>query len=277
MNCIFGLFDVLGFKSFCENCDTREAETVFKIMDEFETEIPEILLTVLDIQGTATEEKKEMLKSRLHWLTFSDTIFVALPYDLSGHPDELKFNLLFFSMVVAYINRRMFEIGLPVRGAVHIGDVALSKKCFAGKAVVEAYSVANRIQMAATVISEKASEFLLKPFTTPGGFRFMLSNMIAEVEVSVGTKLVSEHIEIDAAEKMKTLCWAYLELGRERFTMPDDIRSFVISKFTAHSKKLETDRELLKVRNTEKLFYDWRAANHASYKREVVNITGNPK
>src|SRR6185503_1367249 len=114
MNCIFGLFDVLGFKSFCENCDPREAETVFKIMDEFEEEIPEMLLTALDVRKSATKEKKDVLKKKLRWLTFSDTIFVALPYELSGHPEELKFNLLFFSMLVAYINLRMFEIGLPV-------------------------------------------------------------------------------------------------------------------------------------------------------------------
>jgi len=88
-------------------------------MDEFETEIPETLLTALDLQKNAPKDKKDILKNRLRWLTFSDTIFVTLPYDLAAQPEELKFNLLFFSMLVAHINRRMFEIGLPIRGAVH--------------------------------------------------------------------------------------------------------------------------------------------------------------
>jgi hypothetical protein len=119
MNCIFGLFDVLGFTSFCENCNFHNAESVLKTMDDFETEIPEILLDGLDANNNTPQGKKEQVKSRLKWLTFSDTIFVAMPIDLSVQPDTLKFNLIFFTILVAYINRRMFEIGLPVRGAVH--------------------------------------------------------------------------------------------------------------------------------------------------------------
>jgi hypothetical protein len=92
MNCIFGLFDVLGFTSFCENCESDSAEKVMKIMDEFETEIPEIFLHSLDTKNNAPQEKIDLLKSRLRWLTFSDTIFVAMPIESSDHPDAIKFN-----------------------------------------------------------------------------------------------------------------------------------------------------------------------------------------
>src|SRR5690348_10870318 len=114
MNCIFGLFDVLGFTSFCENCDFQNAERVLKIMDGFETEIPDILLDGLDVDKNIPEDKKEQIKNRLKWLTFSDTIFVAMPLERSSHPDAVKWDLIFFTMLVAYINRRMFEIGLPM-------------------------------------------------------------------------------------------------------------------------------------------------------------------
>ena len=30
MNCIFGLFDILGFKSFCDNCDPKSSEAVLQ-------------------------------------------------------------------------------------------------------------------------------------------------------------------------------------------------------------------------------------------------------
>lgn len=50
MNCIFGLFDVLGFTSFCENCDFTNAERVLKVMDDFETEIPEIVNLTKDLE-----------------------------------------------------------------------------------------------------------------------------------------------------------------------------------------------------------------------------------
>jgi hypothetical protein len=51
MNCIFGLFDILGFTSFCEHCDSHNAETVFKIMDDFELEIPKMVFAGLDTRA----------------------------------------------------------------------------------------------------------------------------------------------------------------------------------------------------------------------------------
>src|ERR1700722_17864863 len=173
MNCIFGIFDVLGFTSFCESCDFQNAEKVLKIMDDFETEIPDILLVGLDTKNSIPQEKAEIVKRRLRWLTFSDTIFVAMPYDLSAHPDTLKFNLVFFTILTAYINRRMFEIGLPVRGALHMGDVLISKRCFAGKAIVEAYKLAKKFQIAGTVISEQINTFIFNQFPIQGGFQMM--------------------------------------------------------------------------------------------------------
>ena len=117
------LYDVLGFTSFCENCDFQNAERVLKIMDDFEAVIPEILLHDLDARKNVTQDKIDLIKNRLKWLTFSDTIFVAMPFEPSDHPNAVKFNLIFFMILAAYINRRMFEIGLPVRGTVHVGDV----------------------------------------------------------------------------------------------------------------------------------------------------------
>lgn len=71
MNCIFGLFDVLGFTSFCENCDWLRAERVLKVMDDFETEIHEILLH-RDTQKCGT--------------VFGFFQFPATLYDLNGKP-----------------------------------------------------------------------------------------------------------------------------------------------------------------------------------------------
>ena len=96
MNCIFGIFDVLGFTGFCEHCDFQSAEAVLKTIDNFEKEIPETVVEALDTTNSEAQDKKEMLKERLRWLTFSDTVFVALPYNLSDHRDELKFNLFFY-------------------------------------------------------------------------------------------------------------------------------------------------------------------------------------
>ena len=238
MNCIFGIFDVLGFTSFCENCSPESAEAVLKIMDDFEAEIPEILLAGLDTKNSAPQEKTDIVKKRLRWLVFSDTIFVAMPYGSSEHPDKLKFNIIFFTVLVAYINRRMFEIGLPVRGAVHVGDVTVSKRCFAGKAIAEAHRLGQRVQIAGTIISEKANEFIFGIFSPAAGFHMMFSHLIIECDVPTGTKQVSEFIWTNDSEKMRTLCWFYLQMGRiERFNIPSDLNHFITDKFTAHGKK----------------------------------------
>ncbi len=79
MNYIFGLFDVLGFTSFCENSNPQDAARVLKIIDDFEAEIPDMLLEALDVSNSTPKEKKDAVKNRLKWLTFSDTFFVAMP------------------------------------------------------------------------------------------------------------------------------------------------------------------------------------------------------
>ena len=247
MNCIFGLFDVLGFTSFCENCDFQSAEKVLKIMDDFETALPEMVWLELDPDNRIPAEKKSFVTSRLHWLTFSDTVFVAMPIDDLG---ELRFNLLFFTILVAHINRRMFEIGLPVRGAVHVGDMIISKRCFAGRSIIDAHRLGEKIQVAGAVVSDQAEAFIK-------GSSAMLPNLIIECNVSMGT---------NTSKKVKTLCWFYLQLGRsEPFKIPADLNGFITEKFTANGKKLSEEKDRNKVNHTAKLFRDWQDANHEQY------------
>jgi hypothetical protein len=263
MNCIFGLFDVLGFSGFCENCDPHNAEKVLKIMDDFETDIPKMVWAKFDPDNSAPQEKKDLVTSRLRWLIFSDTIFVAMPID---DPDELKFNLFFFTLLAAFINRRMFEIGLPLRGAVHIGDVIISKRCFAGKAIVDAHRLGQKVQIAGTVISEQANAFIFNAGS-------MISNLIIECDVPTGTKRLLKILWCNSSRKMKTLCWFYLQLGpNDRFNIPSDLNRFIIDKFTAHGKKLSSNKERIKVSNTEKLFADWKAANHLQYLSDLRQV-----
>jgi hypothetical protein len=132
MNCILGLFDVLGFTGFCENCDFLNAEKVLKIMDDFDVEQPKMVMSELDPDNQCPKEKAQTLTSQLKWVIFSDTVFVAMPVDQSIHPDDLETYLIFFTLTVKYINRRMFEIGLPVRGAVHIGNVLIFCRALLG-------------------------------------------------------------------------------------------------------------------------------------------------
>lgn len=271
MNCIFGIFDILGFKSFCENCPPQDAEKVLKIMDDFETTVPKTVMDALDTQGKVPQEKRDIILRRLSWLTFSDTVFVAIPYDMAEHPDKLKFNLIFFTILVIHINRQMFEIGLPMRGAIHTGDITISKRCYAGRAIVEAYLFANKFQVAGTVVSQQASDLLLGLFTKPHGFHYLFENTIVECDVPTGTKQIPDSIlECNTAEKAKTLCWLFFQMGTiAPFDIPSNLKSYITGRFTAHGKTIVGYKEQLKIVNTEKLFNDWRAANHDQGFHEV--------
>ena len=246
-----------------------EAEKVLKIMDDFETEIPKLFISALDPNNTAPLEKKAMVTNRLHWLTFSDTIFVAMPVSPSDKPDALKFNLIFFFLLAAYINRRMFEIGLPVRGTIHTGRVTVSRRCFAGKAIVEAHQLGSRVQIAGTIVSAEANALILNTFPNPTGFHEMFTGLIVECDVPTPT---------DTPERLKTLCWFYLQMGHiEPFNVHRDLNCFVTEKFAAHGKRLSGHREKNKASNTEKMFTEWKIANvlrgseiHARSKKEPM-------
>jgi hypothetical protein len=277
MNCIFGLFDVLGFTSFCENCEPQDAEKVFKIMDDFETEIPEILLHGLDARNDTPQEKIDLLKNRLKWLTFSDTIFVAMPFDLSEHPDALKFNLIFFTVLTAYVNRKMFENGLPLRGTVHIGDVMISKRCFAGKAAIAAHNLSKDCQVAATVVSDKAHKLILEILSGGNGFRTMYDDLIVECDIVTKIEqLPNSSLWGTSSHKVKTLCWFFLEMGKiVPFAIPSDLNTYVRGKFTALGKKLAGDKETMKVFNTAKMLQAWKATSNGRI-RQQVSMTANP-
>ena len=59
-------------------------------------------------------------------------------------------------------------------------------------------------------------------------------------------------------------------MGRiEQFTIPLDLNRFITEKFTAHGKKLSGEKEKLKAINTEKLFTDWKVANHRDYQKSI--------
>ncbi len=274
MNCIFGIFDVLGFTSFCEHCGTLDAEKVFRVMDNFEAEIPEILLHGLYTEGESSKEKIDSLKKRLRWLTFSDTIFVALPFELSDKPNNLKFTMIFFTTLAAYINRKMFEMGLPVRGTLHIGDAIMSRRCFAGKAIMDAHRLSGKCQVAATVVSDQTCELLSNLFPEPRGCHFMYANMILECDVPVDVgQLPGSLLCANKTQKMKTLCWFFLDMGRiEPFGLPPDLESYVERKFTAHGKKLLGERERMKAINTVDLFKNWKTICNGR-RRHHVSIT----
>ncbi len=165
----------------------------------------------------------------------------------------------------------MFEIGLPLRGAIHIGDVTLSKRCFAGKVVVDAHRLSEKCQLAGTIVSDEAHKFIFSVFNEPQGYHLMYSHLIIECDIPTGTRQVSQSLSGNDSHKMKTLCWFFIEMGQiGRFVIPSDFDTYVREKFTAHGKKLPDGKEIMKAFNTARLFEHWAATSNMQYHQHVA-------
>jgi len=56
----------------------------------------------------------------------------------------------------------MFDFGLPLRGAITRGSFVVQGTCFAGKAIVDAYKLADGLNFAGAVISPELSDWSKK-------------------------------------------------------------------------------------------------------------------
>jgi hypothetical protein len=52
----------------------------------------------------------------------------------------------------------MFEQGLPVKGAIDCGQFFVKDHCFAGKTIVNAYHLANNLELSGCVLTPYASD-----------------------------------------------------------------------------------------------------------------------
>jgi hypothetical protein len=151
---LIGFFDILGYQSFLENNDPESAAAE--------------VLTVINNIGSITStglmssikagdpEKKDTIKGsvdRIQWLVFSDTILMAMSWD---EPNKIDFCV--FVLAAVKLCRHMFDFGLPLRGAIKNGRYLVSKSCFAGRVIVDAYNVETSLNLAGCAINEDLLE-----------------------------------------------------------------------------------------------------------------------
>jgi hypothetical protein len=109
------------------------------------------------------------------------------------------------------------------------------------------------VPAATAVVTPEAYKTLLNPFPKDTGFCDMMSGMLIACDFPT---------KDDAARRLVTLNWFYLQMGQiTPFNVHRDLRRFIKDKFMAHGKKLASDRETEKAVNTEKIFTEWKVAN----------------
>ena len=227
-NGLIGFFDILGYQSFLENNDAETAASeVLHTINSIDTKVSSGLIASVKEPG---EELKEVVDS-IQWLVFSDTILMAMEWDeASTHKWAV------FTAAALELCRQMFDFGLPLRGAIKNGKYLVSKSCFAGRAIVDAYHAETTLNLAGCTIDERIIE-IVKGRLSP--------ELIETVAVGYMAPLT------DGQYKKMFLLNYLLPHGDLPKPNAVDIPQMVLNSFWAHRKDITESAEI-KARNTER-------------------------
>jgi hypothetical protein len=233
---LVAVFDVLGFKSFCQhNTDQRVAEEVLTTIDL----VPEGMLGILShtlSRGKNTEKLHELISSII-WLVFSDTILATLP---QSEEARLDMEVIYFG-ACAILNRLMFDRGLPLRGSVQLGEFLLGNRCVSGRIIVEALDQVNDLETACTVISNDVWTYVHHRFHDNKEWAPFILGMLPRHSIRCKSGI----------KTFTTLNWFNVGIGNT--PDPPDMDKYVMDSFLAHGKQLSASA-FKKARDTVVLF-----------------------
>ncbi len=237
---LFGVFDILGFKAFCLNNSDRRAAELLSGLEIFDSYLNDEIVK----RFARGELISAHLRDKLRWMLFSDTIFIAIQTPPLIEKFEIA-EIMLFNVAVAILNRMMFEVGLPLRGVVHKGGFIMTRRCLAGKAVIDSFELAQALKLAACVYTAEAREYLEKVAAKDPQVLEMLRWYWFEHDVPMTTCI----------KRMTTLRWLVVEWRKDHPGI-DDALKFVLDRFSAENKPLD-DRAKVKAENTAKLLQCW--------------------
>ena len=150
--------DILGYRTFLSENEsiTPAVEGVISILESAATESQKKTMETVKSLGDFA-----FLAEQRQARVFADTIIITMP--LQDGDDDLHHTVRWVYLLTEamVLHNHMLWHGLPVRGAVTVGNYYLTATCFAGKCIAEAHDEANDIQLSAVTITPKAfSSFL---------------------------------------------------------------------------------------------------------------------
>lgn len=243
-----GFFDILGYKQIILNNDIHKTA---QIISDTLMNIPETVITNLThasqgewVNESAIDPWQKTLE-QIDWLIFSDSILISLPFDPSLPLNDLLKHYAAFVTVCATLMNKTFEAGLPLRGAISVGEFFIEDKCFAGKPIINAYRTAQDLEFSGCILEEDANTFisaLRKDLVREGG-----SNMLTMLDQT--TILYMVPVKTGNPQRHRAINW--VSLGLDSFPQLNcSIRDYVTSAFIRHNKIALPD-VLPKINNTE--------------------------
>ncbi|MBW7957380.1 MAG: hypothetical protein H3C68_05750 [Deltaproteobacteria bacterium] len=250
---IIGYFDVLGYESFLENNSSEDGiKNVLKTISTIDENTIEDFISAFKSVSIFSDLKRifvEEFETRI----FSDTIIVFARYK-ENEENELKLLRWFLFIIFGeMLYSKMFEFGLPVRGAIGFGKYSSVEYCFAGRPIIETYKQARELDLSACVFIESAE----KEFDSLSPLSSIFADFFKEILPKYSVPLKNSQ-----TKNLYTLLKA-----RTNQNTSLEIKEQVKESFKKHKKSI-TLREESKITNTTDFF------NFLNLRKQYNQING---
>lgn len=238
---LVGFFDILGYQNFVDNNDVDEGvKSVIQTLEDLPQTVQEIAKKLLAGFDENVLETLAQTKS----LVFSDTVVLTCPVDQTDTTRRQYARWMNFLIQSALLQRKMFHYGFPIRGAISYGAFMTGRSCFAGKAIIDAYKQANKLDVAGVVFTDAGREEMEKLLTyVPDAGSREFAGLAVKYLVPV---------KEGAHVRMWTVNFAELSVPSVFPELTGDARKLVSDCFWRHNKDIPQSA-LSKLTNTELL------------------------
>jgi hypothetical protein len=250
-----GFFDILGYKSFLESGITELTFKVIGILGGLSQRVSENnkLHKALCAHMGNYFAPDHPASCDLRWelervktLIVSDSILLWSSYEESRDRSKRPGQAATFLVTASVLERLMFEEGLPVRGAITFGDFIVVENVFAGKPIVQAYTLGQSLDLAACAIHPTAESQFKTLLTIAPDESMLQADGLPLVRYPVPTKTDRAGSELLCLN----LAWPTLSEYPPLKDRPNP-RRYIEEKFSAHGKQVGRNA-ISKVENTEK-------------------------
>ncbi len=233
-----GFFDILGYSQIMLNNNIHKTS---QFVSDTLMNIPKDLISRLrNIHANDNnqqmghpfdaEEWQRML-DKVQWIIFSDSILISMP--MNPEMDTLSQTNLYlaFSTVCASLLNQTFSAGFPLRGGISLGEFFIEDRCFAGRPIINAYRVAQDLEMSGCILDESADAFVSDLR------RALVQNQQTEAlaKLDQTTILYIAPTKLGEDERFRAINWVTLESpGFHAFR--DDVRDATMKAFLMHNK-----------------------------------------
>ncbi len=230
---LIGYFDILGYQNLLRNNnDDASIKLIFDLLEGIPEEVRSKSQHRFPDNGGATN--LSIILDDLGFTVFSDTIIMSLPIPKNEHWPFQMLKWGIFTLATALLQRLMFDHGLPIRGAISIGDFWLKDSLLAGRPIISAHDASNSADAAIVVLDRSAEEKYRAEFK-PGDLPLLKEYPIPRKDGSAPIGIVLDFTQLD---------------GPDLNALIGDTRAIVTKRFSQHRKFIAPE-VLQKLNNTE--------------------------